>query len=261
MNVRTTSHLDKNNVRTLDFSEDVPLGNGLATLLNNNERGDFDHCMDLVKDLLHLEQNDWCNFAYKGDCSLGGIYQPKIPSDVEFVGFSNYYDVWNFLNLPERATIQQLKDSTSTVCSMTMNELFELRTDDKMTDDDLLISCFRAAYVLQLLHKGYGFQMNETIRVVDVIEGQKVGWALGAMIYEINTLPWSYEGADNTQQQWVVNDTPMNKSNFLSSQWAVMIIVGICCTMFTLVVAMLFTRERKLQKQHNYEEIRDDVLT
>lgn len=37
---------------------------------------------------------------------------------------------------------------------------------------------------------GYGFRHNDTITVIDTINGNKVGWALGAILYEINELPW-----------------------------------------------------------------------
>lgn len=34
--------------------------------------------------------------------------------------------------------------------------------------------------------------MDDNITATNVVEGQKVGWALGSMLYEINTLPWKY---------------------------------------------------------------------
>ena len=52
--------------------------------------------------------------------------------------------------------------------------------------------CFRSAYVFSLLRYGYGFNMEDNITSVDIIDGQKVGWALGAMLYEINAMPWAY---------------------------------------------------------------------
>lgn len=37
---------------------------------------------------------------------------------------------------------------------------------------------------------GYGFHRDDTLTVIDQINGNKVGWALGAILYEINELPW-----------------------------------------------------------------------
>jgi len=124
---------------------------------------------------------------------LAGIYQPKLPSNLEFVAFSNYYHIWKFLHLPERATIAQLEQATRHVCSLSHDELVEFNTHPhKFLEDDLDSYCFRSAYAFQLLHNGYGFGRNATIRATNVIDGQKVGWALGAMLYEINTMPWEY---------------------------------------------------------------------
>jgi hypothetical protein len=62
----------------------------------------------------------------------------------------------------------------------------------KVADSELDSYCFRSVYAFQLLHNGYGFKMDDTIRSTNVIDGHKVGWALGAMMYEINTMPWTY---------------------------------------------------------------------
>jgi hypothetical protein len=58
--------------------------------------------------------------------------------------------------------------------------------------DDLLKMCFNSAFAFQLLYTGIGFQMDDNITGSDVVNGQKVGWALGSMLYEINILPWMY---------------------------------------------------------------------
>lgn len=50
--------------------------------------------------------------------------------------------------------------------------------------------CFLSSYILVLLHDGYRFPMNTSLTVLDQVNGHKVGWALGAILYEINELPW-----------------------------------------------------------------------
>lgn len=52
--------------------------------------------------------------------------------------------------------------------------------------------CFIAAYAYGMLTEGYHFEPNRNLTVVAKIDGLKVGWALGAMLYEINALPWEY---------------------------------------------------------------------
>lgn len=40
---------------------------------------------------------------------------------------------------------------------------------------------------------GFGFKHNSTLTVLDQVDGHKVGWPLGAILYEINSLPWEME--------------------------------------------------------------------
>ena len=53
---------------------------------------------------------------------------------------------------------------------------------------------------------GYGFPHNQTLTVVDQVNGNKVGWALGAILYEINALPWAKESnfGDSIPWGWIM---------------------------------------------------------
>lgn len=195
--IRTDIHFQADGSETWNYSQQFPSGNGFyqAVLKNDNKAGDFDMCMNLTKSLLHLEKNSWCDFAHKGDCSLSGTYQPALPrqspSVGEFIAFSNYYHIWKFLKLPEKATLEQLRNATRSACSMSHAELVKFN-NGKIDDDELNSYCFRAVYAFQLLHNGYGFALDDTIRVTNVINGRKVGWAIGSMLFEINSMPWRY---------------------------------------------------------------------
>jgi hypothetical protein len=58
--------------------------------------------------------------------------------------------------------------------------------------------CFSAAYSYALMHTGYGLPVQNTpIKVVNDINGNDLGWAYGAMLYEINRLGWSYSPPSN----------------------------------------------------------------
>lgn len=247
--IRTNIHFTSEGVETWEYNSTYPSGDGSyqATLLNADERGNPTECMELTKKLLHLEENGFCNFAHKGDCSLAGRYQPELPEDVEFIGFSNYFDVWNFLKLHERATIDELEQATITICNMTLEELRDFN-DDFVDEDELTTSCFRSSYVFQLLHNGYGFKRNDTIRVVDVLGGQKVGWALGSMIYEINTLPWSYKHGDPT---WKIGHNP------LMSPWQIYFLIMLIVGLFTSLVTVFYVREKKIRRYRDYQEVKD----
>jgi GDA1/CD39 (nucleoside phosphatase) family len=70
---------------------------------------------------------------------------------------------------------------------------FNARTGTPIKDPKELIEmCFRAAFVTSFLVDGVGFPKHYEVTAMDVINGQKVGWALGSMLYEINTLPWEF---------------------------------------------------------------------
>jgi len=169
----------------------------VSLLKNENGAGDFDQCSALVQELLRKDANSWCDFAHVGDCSYAGVYQPPLPTQSkhfgEFLAFSNYYDVWSFLGMESRSTLRQLREKTQFICNMSYEELIAYNTQNSLPldEDDLPMQCFRATYAFESLHNGYGFGMDDAITAANVINGQKVGWALGSMLYEINTLPWT----------------------------------------------------------------------
>eukprot|EP00981_Chlorochromonas_danica_P008352 scaffold2136_cov170-Ochromonas_danica.AAC.6 len=139
-----------------------------------------------------------------------------------FVGTSTYKYAWTFLQLPETATMERLEAQAASICQYNYADLLSyysshnLNNDnDKMTDI-IPYSCFIATYIAVLLQgsattichlqlllllplpilsllfliDGYGFHRDDTLTVIDQINGNKVGWALGAILYEINELPW-----------------------------------------------------------------------
>ena len=164
-------------------------------LVNESPTGNYDECSAVVTNLIHKKYNTWCKFAHSGDCSFNDVYQPKLPSQSEsfgeFLALSEYYDVFTFLNIPNRSSLQTLQNATQHLCSMTGEEL-KVFNNGRLGSDDLLKMCFNSAFAFQLLYTGFGFKMDDNITAADVVNGQKVGWALGSMLYEINTLPWTY---------------------------------------------------------------------
>ena len=161
--------------------------------------GDFEKCHDVTVEILRLESNAWCNFSHGGDCSFAGIYQPPVPAQSphfgEFFGLANYHTFWSFADLPLKSTVGEVKAKAQEICSMSYSALKEynhkrlakrgkkkIKPDD---DDDLETYCFLATYSYSMLSKGYGFSDSANITVASIINGQKVGWALGSALYEI----------------------------------------------------------------------------
>jgi Golgi nucleoside diphosphatase len=196
--VRTQIFIDKHGYETWNYTgTDVDKdGYHVAILRNPHKRGDPDACMSLAYEMLHKSQDEWCEFSHRGDCSFAGVYQPALPKQSkhfgEFLAFSNYYHVWDFLNLPMRSSLADLENRTRYACSLSETEL--LKFNDGRIDESLVHDfCFHSSFVFQVLHNGYGFKMDDYITATNVVNGQKVGWALGAMMYEINTMPWLIE--------------------------------------------------------------------
>lgn len=271
--LRTNIHISPSSgVETWTYQEGLyPSGDGYfqAVLINDQAQADVDECFAQVQGLLHLDKNEWCDFAHRGDCSFAGIYQPTLPRNSnnnsrygDFVAFSNYYRVWQFLNLAERATLTQLEAATRYACALTHDELVTMnRANGNPVDvNDLTSYCLRSAYTFQLLHNGYGFQMNDTIRAIQLIDGQKVGWALGAMLYEINAMPWHYEKKSNPDRKFLdsyyTDHDHAKHDNFLGTWQAALLVITVFGMIATLAL-VLVRRERKLRKMYGYEMVKD----
>jgi len=113
----------------------------------------------------------------------------------EFIATSNYADIFSFLKLGTRATVHEIRGAAEKVCGLTWQELKEYNENlqDPISDEyELAQYCFRSVFAYQILRNGYGFKDESRITAVDVLNGQKLGWALGSMLYEINTLPWEF---------------------------------------------------------------------
>ena len=169
----------------------------------SSPQADFERCSSLTRALLRKEANkDWVDFSHDGDCSFAGVYQPPLPKknskDDEFIITSNYYDVWQFLQLPQRARIKDIQEGARRICAMDLPALEEYNSlifDSPVKEQEELIQyCFRATLTFEMLHSGYGFPEDYEVESADVVNGQKLGWALGSILYEINTLPWEFGG-------------------------------------------------------------------
>jgi Golgi nucleoside diphosphatase len=248
-------HIDTVGDETWDTGDESENGLYLAILKNDDDKGDFDACMDYAKGILHLDKNKWCDFAHKGECAINSIYMPELPKQSdnfgEFLAFSNYYEVFSFLGLPEKASIGQLRNATKLVCSMSKEEIFLFNKANARVDkDDVEDYCFRASYTFQLLHNGYGFGLDDYITATNVLNGQKVGWALGAMLYELNTFPWEYIGSRHSDRL----DVPSAGSNFNPIFLLLLMLAGICVSM----VAMFLARSRR--NRSYYQPIKDESI-
>lgn len=166
-----------------------------VTMLNNGTKFDYKSCSEHTNDLLRKRTNrDWCDFQMDGNCAFAGIYQPPMPKvnspGDRFIATSNFYDVYDFLRLEEESFVHEIGTAAEHVCNLSWEELKVYNSENrKPISTDLVLAqmCFRSTFVYQLLRNGWEFGDNYKMTAVDVINGQKLGWALGCMLYEINT--------------------------------------------------------------------------
>lgn len=121
----------------------------------------MDQCMRAVKPLLMKELNAFCNIVYDRQCSIGGMYQPPLPSN-RFVGTSSYKYPWNFAQMDSVGTLEEFYSKSKKICAMTYDEAVEYRNsineslydqngNSAQTDGNMPYYCFLSAYALALL--------------------------------------------------------------------------------------------------------------
>jgi hypothetical protein len=153
-------------------------------------------CAEAVKPLFRKYDNAYCDVVYDNQCSINGAYQPTITPDMHFIGTSKYAVPWALLRLPQTTTLEEYRKRAVDICSMSFSEVifyFEVNNlilEDEKLGDYTADFCFLTAYIYVLLVDGYGFAHNQTMTVMNEVNGNKVGWAFGAILYEINVLPW-----------------------------------------------------------------------
>ena len=141
---------------------------------------------------------DWVDFSHNGDASFAGVYQPPLPTNTSsiggFIATCIFAYVWKFLKLKEKSPIREVQDRARVICRMDMEELatYNSNLTKPVDDDEIHLLCFRSVFVFEMLYTGYGFDLDYKMQAVDVVNNQKLGWALGSILYEINTLPWDF---------------------------------------------------------------------
>ena len=170
-------------------------GTGIRT------RDRYARCKDDVRAaLFDTKFNEWCEYSHRGQCAFAGVYQPALPTQKEFGNFvllGNYVDLFNMLGLPETTNVHEMGDAALKVCGDT-DVPFPAKDHHTLSENEL---CFVAAYAYETFVSGHGFdaRVNFTTVTETTYNGAtvSVGWQLGAMLYEINALPWSFDAGPN----------------------------------------------------------------
>ncbi|GLC38951.1 hypothetical protein PLESTB_000464900 [Pleodorina starrii] len=123
-----------------------------------------------------------------GDCVLQGSYVPPLAG--RFVAVENFAWTARALGLPENATLRQLRENGRRYCSTHWSSL-HAEFSGHIPDQFLVRYCFGAAYILTLLHQGFGLGLDDgrllfTNTVREGGGGAEVGlnWVLGAAVVD-----------------------------------------------------------------------------
>ncbi len=118
-----------------------------TTMLNSNQAGNYEACADIVCTILNKQDNKWCNFSHHGSCSFAGVYQPPLPDQSEsfgeFLAFSNYYQIFEFLKIPLRSSVAMVEDGARKICAMSVDEL-KVWNNGTIDDEEASKMCFQA---------------------------------------------------------------------------------------------------------------------
>ncbi|GIL42985.1 hypothetical protein Vafri_787 [Volvox africanus] len=123
-----------------------------------------------------------------GGCVLQGSYVPALAG--QFVAVENFAWTARALGLPENATLRQLRESGRRYCAKHWSSL-HAEFSGHIPDQFLVRYCFGAAYILVLLHHGFGLGLDDDrLRWTNTMReggnGVEVGlnWVLGAAVVD-----------------------------------------------------------------------------
>lgn len=178
--------------------------------------GNFTGCMELARFLLHTDARCYVpalsrKFAgvptqENGACAVDGIYEPDLHGR-KFVAMGQYAKLAQALDIPLNVPVSLadmlpgLMSTCAKADSFTYIEELddpdgELQTDliSQGVNDPMSLPisrCWKVVWMFQLLQKGLRFPLDTTqITFANKLDGQEAGWALGAMMHEVNYYPW-----------------------------------------------------------------------
>ena len=127
---------------------------------NKPSKLQLEKCMDSLRPLLEKASGEYCQWIHDGQCSIGGQYQPSLPTGghFKFIGTSSYKYAWSFQMMPHTATLSAFKKRAAEICSMSFEDVTAYAERNNLYIDQsnhmtefLPYFCFMASYNLILL--------------------------------------------------------------------------------------------------------------
>ncbi|KAK6931241.1 Nucleoside phosphatase GDA1/CD39 [Dillenia turbinata] len=125
-------------------------------------RGNFSECRSAALALLQ-KGKDLCSYQH---CSVGSTFVPKLQG--KFLATENFFY------------------TSKRFCEEDWSNL--KRKYQSFDEDALVHYCFSSAYIVALLHDGFGIPMEDArIKITNQVENVPLDWALGAFILQSTT--------------------------------------------------------------------------
>ncbi|KAJ2801112.1 Golgi apyrase, partial [Coemansia guatemalensis] len=160
----------------------LPTTDGSAVLRGG---GRFSECVAATEPLLNLTS---CPIE---PCLLAGVPAPKIDFALQrFVGVSEYwYASHDYLGLGGLWDVERFERQAARFCRRPWAELQRLLPsssgdENVMRAGRLQMQCFKAAWLVNVLHKGFGVPrgLSSNFESVDRVGDVEVSWTLGALL-------------------------------------------------------------------------------
>lgn len=139
-------------------------------------------------------------------CSIAGQYQPPLFSNispdkpVRFMAFASFSFAYQALGLRPDGPLTSFRNSSAVFCNMdyaTANAAFPASRGLFFMEQ-----CIRTVYAESLLAEGFGLNTTAPgiVTVLPPPPASSVSFASGAMLYEVNGLPFSLQSPQTTDQ-------------------------------------------------------------
>lgn len=198
--------------------------------------GEYEGCLKTIYPLLlkHLPCSE-------EPCLFNGVHAPLMDFSMEkFVGVSEYwYTANDVFNLGGEYNYEDFESATKKFCGTdwdTIVSKFENNDyGEALTMELLQTSCFKASWIINILHEGFGMprlgvddenEVNEKVepvfKSVNNIDGHELSWTLGKMVLyassqnngegNVGILPGSSIGEKSGQSDTVIESIPLRDS-------------------------------------------------
>lgn len=157
--------------------------------------GEYEGCLRTIYPLLlkHLP-------CKSEPCLFNGVHAPQIDFTKEkFVGVSEYwYTAHDVFKLTGEYNYEDFEKATSEFCKtdwdIILNKFNNGEYGDNLTLDLLKTSCFKASWIVNVLHDGFGvprlgvdegptdLKDEPVFKSVNAIEGNELSWCMGKMV-------------------------------------------------------------------------------